>query len=44
MAIDTQKAEKSPYCGIGGGDSEEEAVDNATSSASKPAARCARQW
>jgi hypothetical protein len=29
IAIDTEKAEKSPYYGIGGGDSEKEAVDNA---------------
>ena len=29
IAIDTQKAEKDPYYGIGGGDSEKEAVDNA---------------
>jgi hypothetical protein len=29
IAIDTEKAEKSPYYGVGGGDSEKEAVDNA---------------
>ena len=29
IAIDTQKAEESPYYGVGGGDTEKEAVDNA---------------
>jgi hypothetical protein len=29
IAIDTEKAEKSPYYGVGGGDTEQEAVVNA---------------
>jgi hypothetical protein len=30
IAIDIQKAEESPYYGVGGGDTEKEAIDNAT--------------
>jgi len=29
LALDTEKAERSPYYGVGGGDTEKEAVDNA---------------
>jgi hypothetical protein len=29
LALDTEKAERSPYYGVGGGDTEQEAIDNA---------------